>query len=513
MKKLFLLIAFVAVTANTYAQSNGFDYGKISRDDLSLTVYTKDSSASAVYLKEFGEGYVDLQNMGKIVLEYHAVIKVLNTHGLKWADFEIPLRRSEGSEDALRSVKATAYNLENNSIVSTHLEYKNIISDKANPNLYYKKFAVPNVKVGSVIEVQYSIESPFVYNFWTWTFQADIPKINSEFWATYPAFYKYNITFRGSKRLDKNDQKALKNCIGEDNVVATARADCFRMQLGMNNVPAFHEEEYMTARSNFVSAVYFELATIHYYDGSLKRFTQEWKDVDNELRKREDFGAQIRKGRDVVEDDVKKLIAGKVDPLEKAKSVYKFIQAKMHWDDRTGIFTHEGVKKAYEEGKGRVPEINLLLASALQVAGLESDPVLLSTRDNGLPVEVHPVISSFNYVAVRVTIGGQSYLLDATEPALPFGILPLRCINGKGRVMAKESFWTDLKATHKIKQTTTVALKLENNGMVTGAVRNEYSGYAAIDIRAKISSFDNIKSYVADVTRRIGDQSEMQITT
>jgi hypothetical protein len=144
--------------------------------------------------------------------------------------------------------------------------------------------------------------------------------------------------------------------------------------------------------------------------------------------------------------------AGAKDPLEKAKKIYSFIQSRVSWNEDFGFLTDAGVKKAYENKRGGVPEINLLLVGALQSAELEAEPVLLSTRAHGLPNDIHPVLSSFNYVIATVKIGEQSYLLDATDPMLVFGMLPERCINGKGRVMPlKDSYWIDLKPTHKHK--------------------------------------------------------------
>jgi hypothetical protein len=56
------------------------------------------------------------------------------------------------------------------------------------------------------------------------------------------------------------------------------------MKVAMRNIPAFVEEDYMTARSNFLAAVHFELSEIVYFDGRTDKLTQEWKDAENELR-------------------------------------------------------------------------------------------------------------------------------------------------------------------------------------------------------------------------------------
>jgi hypothetical protein len=386
-----------------------------------------------------------------------------------------------------------------------------VYTDRVRQNRYtLKKFAVPNVKVGSVIEIAYLLESPWLFNFRTWEFQSDIPKIKSEFWARYPANYEYNITLRGFQKLDSHESKVLKTCVGTDMMGLTPNADCEQHMFTMNSIPAFRDEDYMTARSNFISAIHFELSVVRHFDGRVNKFTKEWKDVDLELRRREDFGSQIRKARDVAEDQMKILTLGVTDPIEKAKKIYSHIQASVLWNEKFGFITDEGVKKAYESKKGNIADINLLLVGALQSAGLEAEPVLLSTRAHGLPIDIHPVLTSFNYVVVQLKIDTQTFLLDATEPTLIFGMLPERCINGKGRVMpSKDSYWIELKPTHKHREIFVVNLKLEKDGTVTGSFQNSYSGYAAKDIRSKILSYTNRNDYLSELKKELGGDIEI----
>ena len=69
----------------------------------------------------------------------------------------------------------------------------------------------------------------------------------------------------------------------------------------------------------------------------------------------------------------------------------------------------------------------------LKEAGLEANPVILSTRNNGYVGSItFPNISKFDYVIGHVKIGEKEYLLDATEPYGMPNILPVRCLNGEG---------------------------------------------------------------------------------
>jgi len=60
-----------------------------------------------------------------------------------------------------------------------------------------KKIAMPNVKEGTILEIEYTTMSPFLWNFVDWQFQYSIPVRYSEFIAAYPEWFTYNRQFQG----------------------------------------------------------------------------------------------------------------------------------------------------------------------------------------------------------------------------------------------------------------------------------------------------------------------------
>jgi hypothetical protein len=208
------------------------------------------------------------------------------------------------------------------------------------------------------------------------------------------------------------------------------------------------------------------------------------------------------------------LIALDTDPLVKAKKIFYYISQNFQWNGKYGMFTDNGVKKAFERKIGNVADINFMLIGALDVAGIPVDPVILSTRDNGIPIDLHPVITDFNYVIARSVINGKQYLLDATDPFHPFGLIPERCLNGKGRVMAdKESFWIDLNSSEKARKISNFTLKIADDGILSGAVQTTYMGYEAIKQRKQIYK-QTEKGYIEQLNQKLGgfeiDKFEIQ---
>jgi len=491
-RKLSILFLLCPLLASAQ-YDHGFGVGKITHEELALKQSGIDTASYARVLDEFGEAYIDNDGENNLLLEYHVKIKILSKQGLDQANFLVQLRKGDRGKESIRAIEAYTYNLVNNSIKQTQMDKSQIFTTNANQYWDECKFTLPAVQVGSVIEVKYILESPFIFNFWPWKFQREIPKLRSEFWARIPANYDYNMSVRGLLPLKTQEQSLVKDCFTPH----AYKADCGLYKFSMEDVPAFVEEDYMTAKSNFIAGIEFELSEVKYFDGRVIKYTKSWKDVDKEMNTHEDFGVQIKRGRNVWQNQVAEITKAESDPRKQAESIYRRMQDWFTWNDNYGKYTELGVKKALESKKGNVGDINLSLVAALQEAGLDADPVILATREAGLPNQLYPVISDFNYVVANVLIGNEKYLLDATDPLLPFGLLPERCLNGNGRLVSKkveESSWIALKPREKQKKQIQLSLKLIDDKFSGEMIVNSY-GYEAYDKRGEIHKAGSLEKY------------------
>lgn len=475
----------------TNAQERGFDFGKVTASELSMTTYAGDTSAAAVVLQEFGDAYIDSDDW-ELRLEYHVKIKILKQAGIDQGNVVLVLHRQDGKEELVKNVTASSFNIENGRIVESKLPSKEVFRQEANTYTVVQRFAIPNVKVGSVIEYKYTLQSPWKRNFRKWEFQSDIPKVSSEYWATIPPYYTYNITLRGFLKLTTDVSEIMRNGFSS----GAGMVDCTRLKYGIKNIPAFREEKYMTASSNYRSAVNFELLEVRHPDGRVDKITTEWKDAVDELRREPRFGIQLKRAKNIVGDDVAQVVAGVDDPLEKAKLIYDFVKRRFDWNGFNGIYSENGVRKALDLGKGNVGDINLTLIASLLAADLHAEPVILSTRSNGFPVEIHPVITDFNYLIARLTVDNKVYLLDATDDFLPFGLIPEKCINGKGRVIAENSTWQSLDAPASLKYVSMMNLKIGMDGSMTGHMEVNYYNYEGVEQRKELSRLADDQTYI-----------------
>ncbi|MCQ0110824.1 protein of unknown function [Zhouia amylolytica] len=490
MKLRFFLFLIIIINNFCHSQKET-SFGDIPPNLLEMKEYPKDSTASAVIIMEKGFSKIDKNRYDrvKLITEYLVRIKILNKKGLDKATIEIPLYKSQSSKskEIFREVHAVVINpdrttgsLNNNDV---HLE---------DYNEYYDllKFTVPNVQIGAVIDYRYVIESPFFFNFNSWNFQSDIPKVYSEYSTSIPANYKYNIMLKGPLKLSIHESDIKKDCFYFQGV---GSADCILNTYVMKDIPAFKEEDYMISKYNYLSAIDYELESFEDFQGQVDRYTKSWKDTDKEFKSDIEIGSQAKK-----ENYFEKLIPNEItksnaNGIDKAKQLYYWLQSELFWNNKNSLFSAIDVKDAFDQKSGSSTELNLILLNFLKAAGFDAEFMLLSTREHGLPTKLHPVISDFNYLVVKLNDNNKSYLLDITNKNMSFGMIPFKTLNGYGRVfdLKNNSYWYDIRITNPSEIKTTLSINIAKDNQITAKIRRIYKGYKALNRRNEIRNRSN----------------------
>jgi hypothetical protein len=185
------------------AQEYSFKYGKITNDELNMSVYDKDTTASAVVIYDMGNTYYSVSNdRFQVCTDYKKKIKILKTTGLDEANVNIPFYyKSSSSREMITGLEAFSYNVENGKTVKTKLEKNYIFNEVINDKYQRIKFSVPNVKVGSVIEIKFSKTSDLVYNLDPWGIQGDIPVVFSSYEVKIPDYFVYTVETKGYEKI------------------------------------------------------------------------------------------------------------------------------------------------------------------------------------------------------------------------------------------------------------------------------------------------------------------------
>ncbi|RZK22596.1 MAG: DUF3857 domain-containing protein [Flavobacterium sp.] len=501
-----LVIALLFFSLPVFSQD--FPFGKLSNEDRIFDRNKIDSNANAAYLNEFGTTRFSFDsetgNM-RLVHEYHARIKIFSKEGFNAANIVIPTYKSgtgNNQQEIVSGIKASTFNYQDGNYTEVEMSPKAVFNEEKSKYLSLTKFTLPSIRENSIIEYQYTIETPYLFNFKTWIFQSDIPKVNSTYIAYIPANYRYNVSLRGFYKLTDSKAELARECLR----IAGKEMDCSRLTYNMKDVPAFLEEDFMTSATNYKSAVYFELSEVFYLNGSAQKYTKSWKDIDYELTSNKDFGGQMKK-KDVFKNILPSITANATTDLDKAKAIFDYIKKQIRWNNYYGKYSETSVKEVIDKRSGNVADINFALISALAAAELDVEAVVLSTRENGTVNKLYPIMSDFNYVIAKVNIGENSYLLDASEPLAPFGLLPLRCINDQGRVihLKKPSYWIDLKASQKSLSVHMLNGIMAEDGKINGTITSYLSGYDALNLRKSIKKYSSLDEYVEKLDERLSN--------
>jgi hypothetical protein len=141
----------------------------------------------------------------------------------------------------------------------------------------------------------------------------------------------------------------------------------------------------------------------------------------------------------------------------------------------------------------------------LRKAGLNSNPVLLSTRSHGYAHPLYPLMERFNYVISRVSFKDTSFYLDASEADLGFGRLAYKCYNGHARIIGEEAIPVELDASSVVEKTNTMVFIIndEKNKFV-GSVQQTPGYFESLRVRRELKG-KGMESITTELRKSIGE--------
>ncbi|HAL52845.1 MAG TPA: hypothetical protein DCP78_11640 [Sphingobacterium sp.] len=479
--------------SGVYLQAQDFSFGKIKKEDFAITVDKIDTAANAFVLREYGSAEVNYdKNKGPVVQFFrHVRIKILNKEAYNYANFSIPLYKSGNDREVLMDIKGASYHLVGDKVVETEMTKANIFNENASENYAVTKAAIPQVQEGTIIEYRYRTESPFIFNLNAWEFQEDLPKIYSQYVTRIPEVFHYKANLKGG--LAVSDRKVENYNTGLDSQVGEVLGN--KTTYTMENIPAFHTEDYMTSSKNFRSIIFFELGRYSIPMGPTKDFSLTWENVRDKLVQDESFGGQVKR-KTALKEFIEPVLQDSKDDLEKAVRLYTYFQKQIKRNNRHSIYA-KNIKEAIEKRTGNSADINLGLVNALRYAKLDAIPVILSTRENGYAGLYAPAISEFNHVIAQVKIGENYYLLDATSPYEMFGNIPMKCVNFQGRSipLEGESDWVKLEANLASTYSNFFYGELSEDGALKGKWITSRNGYGASKMRERLQGSNSEEEF------------------
>lgn len=522
MKTFFTIVASVA-TISSFAQDVKF--GKISKQDFEKTKSTIQTDAPAEVLYADGNYKVNFNtNQGGVEQTKKVFYRIIVFDKDKTPDdvlkIEIPLHKSSGSDqDKLLSLKAVTYNLENGKIIEQKVEKKDIFLDKAHKYLDKQTFTFPNVKNGSILEYTYEIVSPFIRQTDTWYFQGSIPVVTSNFTFQNQEYFNYQQDLRGgfAPKISKNSKKeSFTSKEGGFNVnefhhkkisSSTYELNINSLTYSLTNLPSYSREAYVLNPRNMLSSVQFELASFIAPGRTSENYATTWDRIGKDLMDQEDFGRQLN-GNNFLDETVNVTIAGKATNNEKVSAIFEYVKNNFTWNEYHGVTTEKGLRKTFNEKSGNAADINLLLTTMLRKAGLDANPIVLSSLQNGIINYSFPSRSKLNYVIVGVNLENDFYLMDATDKNSQINLLPLRAINDRGFMVNDKGIKEiPLRNSMMTNNKISITADLSTDGSLKGQFSNIRDNYFYMfdknEIAADPKAFE--KDFIEDYNFEITD--------
>lgn len=468
ISKVVLVGIAVLCSSHCYAQKDPYRFGEIPAEDLQMTVYPEDSTAEAVVLFDFGTSH-PIPDYDAINLDRHVRMKILKTGGLDQADVNLILFRFAGNEDRIQNLKASTFNLENGKLVETKMPKEAVFKTKINKNTSKFTFTLPQVRVGSIIEFTYTLSSGTAINFPSWHFQRTIPVRHSEYWVLMPRRGNYPYHLRG--QITPVEALPVEQTMYGYWVKAH--------QWTADNVPALRREPYMPHSDGYMSQINF------------LRSSGPWFLYNQELLDLPEFGKAPEQAT-FLDPIVSSLVKDTPDTLKRVSLICDYVKKNFSWTEVEDIFP-DPLKEVFDKKKGSSADLNMLLCAMLLKAGIQTEWVLLSTKDHGPVEKDFAVWSQLNYMICMARIKDRGYLLDATEKLLPFDVLPTRCLNGEGLIISRTDHgWVRIGSRAKSKTTITATFAMDEAGQLQGDLRYTYDGYEAYAIRKYLMKNDSV---------------------
>jgi hypothetical protein len=502
MLKAFLFSGLITLSIFAWAQKPSMKFGKIDPAQLSMKSYDADTSAGALILGDIGDINLtwDDQNGWRMEYKRHFRVKVFNSTAFDLANFKIKTTEYNSlNKEQIMKLKATSYNLEDGKIVETELEKSNVFIEEISPKERSHNFSVPNIKKGCVFEVEYLLVSDFYWILPDWDFQYQFPALFSELSVSIPEYFRFKTLMKGyisptnteSKNYTRNIIVRYTN--GTSTIVPY---NYMTQKFRFENVTAFRQEPYMNALNNYLSAIEFEFASENF---PLKKrdYTTSWEKISKDLWNDEDFGIQLKRNCPIKEE-AELIKVAYTDPKERMVKGFELIRNAMAFNDRYGIYITKTLRKAWEEKKGKSADINMLLISLLKELGIEANPVILSTRSNGILHPAQIMLGKFNYVIAEARIGDETFLLDATDKKLPYNMLPRRCLNGEGRRISQvesQNDWVALPADQQNERILYAITSVTPDGNISGEFNLMETRYYAYDRAGEIKEENSYDDY------------------
>ncbi|MEO0583001.1 MAG: DUF3857 domain-containing protein, partial [Bacteroidota bacterium] len=447
-----------------------------------------------ISLSDFQRKYPRFPDSEAIILEETTQLKLQSGGFLKTYSLRVHILKAEAietfanqtlayfpEEETFLQISAKCYNAKENGVQIAELKQREIYDKEVEEGIREVAFAIPQVGVGSIIELSYELLDERIFQYIHY-FQRFYPTLKNHFIFQQPPQHGYSLFFQGTfqEKLDKKTR----------GIVTT---------FTMEDIPAAQEEAFVPNIDDYMPKLTLQLAQYVTPEGIVREVLSTWPNFTKNLLKESSF-TQYKKGSKTilkaVDLDNRK---GKTEE-ETIRNIFHYVRDRMVWNGDFRIGTEKKLKDSFLEAYGSSSDINQLLIFLLQEAGIDAKPMITSTRKNGDVNKTWPIFSQFNIMVVYVQTPDKNYVLDATLDVAVMDYPPSYLINQEGWVLdfkhKEGGVWHTVQTNFPMKKQILVATDIDEEGLIQAQVSEIRTGYYGDFYRSQTES--ELQAYLAD---------------
>jgi len=413
-KSLVLGIVLTAACQMVTAGSTKADeWQPISQEELKMTSLPEAPGAAAVMLyKQVDRNDAGIQR-GRGAGEYNYVrIKVFTEEGRKYANVEIPFLKQRSS---ISTIRARTVRPDGTITNFDGKVYEELVEKTKGEKYLAKKFTLPDVQPGSIIEYHYNIDFEDYYIFRSyWLISEELFTKKAVFTLKPYAYYPWNVQWSWPAGLPTGTDQPKQ---GPDGIV----------RMTSTNVPAFVEEDHMPPLNELKFRVVF-IYRDEPFEPNVDKYWKQWGKKAN--GKAEGFVDK----RKAMEEAVKGIVAPGDAAEVKLRKIYDRVQQIKNLTYLPRM-SAEQIKQESLKEPGNIEELwkgqygygwqlTWLFMGLARAAGFEANPCFVAQRNETFFRKERVDGRELSDNVVLVKVDGKDRYFDPGAAFTPFGLLP-----------------------------------------------------------------------------------------
>ena len=516
--KILYLLLLLGVTSPVFASSASSDatitvnkkFGKPTMEEMNMTEYAQDPEADAVVLMQSCDVIYRMSSVYDItmVYNYKIRIKVLKDDGKKYGDFAISYYVDDNGKqmEEFSEFSAASYNLnEKGKVEATKVTPKLIRDERVGEHHMLRKFSVPMVQKGSVIEVSYQLFSTRFYNIYDFEMQKDIPIIYQKYFMEIPAVLIFNVeaplklsnvkskTYAGKVEIKSGaDARSMKSC----------NSNCYEVEAF--NMPALRDVPYVWNIDDYAAKVVCDLKTTQFPNNAVYNVGMTWEQADKLILDQDEIGTHLNDKSKLKDELAASGISNIANEDERIGAAVRFVASHVAWNGNYGNVP-EFASTIVKKKSGSTADVNMMLINVFNDLGFTSYPVYISSRHHGrLPI--HPTANAFNTFIVAVETTHGTCYVDGTDPYGAINVLNPNLYVTTGRKIGKKiaGSWVDLTKLAQHRTAHMSNIEVSADGSVTGDISTQYLMNSAREFKLDYHKAKDSIDYVHTLQEKYG---------